>query len=321
MANINKASTEDDKHAVADIPMPLPGIIASCAHSSHNFFFSGSFLCNDDADDYVTIPNSPEGCTFRILQLDLNNPFNFIYGMQVNSGPNAGTIGFQTNPLAIFHRFDNPYYPQGINQYKEKYLYYKVESVEVSIIFRDLTSLDGEQPFIPYRIHTYLQNNEANPPGSVIANSGVTATQRGQIAALMMHPRVGVICGGQPMGPTGTGGYSGITSETYTCPYAPELHTSLKWVNSSSVASDPANTSNIQYWTLTGGTGLPGPPANIQRLHFFGVPHTPTLFTATGQFGAKARPTFTLQAKFNITWRDSTTGSAQFTSPNYRPST
>lgn len=320
MANICKASTENDKHEISVIPPQLPTLIPSALRTSHNFYFTGTYPINDTYDAYyqVTSGRVNDRIMFCILSVNLNNPFRPIHGAFVPASTNNTYTGWQTNLAAIFSRFTSPYTAQGLNLYKDLFKYYKVESSEWYIEFWDEAGLDGETVTAPYSIHTFHQNNEPDNiiPLPMRLSSGNISSESAT-AANMMNPRIGTICGGELLGPPGTVGYTGLTNETVQWNFAPMLKTAFKYNSTSSVASDPANTSNVQMWTPTTSGGLT--PPIINRMWFFGKPAINHLFGAAGD--VKFRPRVRVRAKFHICWRDHAANDAMFTNTTDYPTT
>lgn len=304
MTSILAASTENDKHALQSVPRSLGLLIPNCVSSSHDFFFGGAYQMNHALDASVDFFNNAYAESYRFLSIDLNDLFNPIHGFYILSAATGDPVGYQTSSTAIFKQYaesspnDGAYIPQGTNDYRKRYKYYKIDKAEWHITIRNLAALDSEKCIAPVTIHTYNQNNFNVVPS--LTNIGPTAANKQNVAALMVNPKVGTICGGEILGHTGIAGYSGIATATTPFPYAPELSTSFTYNNSSSVASDPNVDTNIKYWTAT-TTGSPNPPANINRLHFFAVPATYGGFTDNK---IHFRPQVTLRARFHVTWRD-----------------
>lgn len=305
--NICKGSTEDDKHALATIPIAMPPLIPTACTTTHDFVYLGGILTDWGLDSPVTWADVGAGShSQEILALSLNDPFLPIHGMYLTHD----NFGFSTTQSQFFSRYTAPYYSQGINLYKDLYNYYKVNTSEWSIEFLNYQGYDAENPTVPVVIHSYHENND----GTIPTLTYPTATQANMtaIASLMMNPRVGTICGGAPLGTSAMSGYSGLTAETVVFPYAPSLQTNFKWSNKSSVASDPASVNNMNYWTLCSGVP-PTPPTPVQRLHFFMTPYMGGVFGNT----AVVRPVMKIRARFNITWRDHEATSYVFSANTY----
>lgn len=318
MANICKASTENDKHEISVVPPQLPTLIPSALRTSHNFFFSGAYNINNTNDAYYTVASGNiaiDRVTFNILSVNLNNPFTPIHGAFVSSSLNAGDVGWQTNQGSIYTQYSNPYTAQGLDLYRNLFKYYKVETSEWYIEFWDDAGLDGETATSPYTIHTFHQNNEPDNtmPSPMSSATGFSIGQT-NVAALMMNPRIGTICGGELLGTPGTVGYTGLANETVQWNFAPMLKTAFKFNSTSSVASDPTNTANVQMWTPTTSGGLT--PPIINRMWFFGKPAIERHF---GAADTKYRPRFRVRAKFHICWRDHTANDTMFTQLTTHP--
>lgn len=306
--NICKGSSENDKHALAIAPVPVPRMIATALTSTHDFVFMGGLLTDNGVDSPLSWTSVGAGSHIQeILTVNLNNPFLPIHNMWLN----RDSLGLSGNMANVFSRYAAPYYPQGVNLYRSQFQYYKVEKSEWVIDFLNYQGFDGENPTVPVTIHSYHQNNEANIPtlSSPSGGGASSTTTMADVATFLMNPRAGTICGGQPLGTCSVAGYSGLASETVVFPYAPELRTSFTYSSNNSVASDPGAVTNIQYWTTLTG---PGTPANINRMHFAIIPHMGANFGNA----AHLRPIIKIRARFTIAWRDHAANDSIFTALN-----
>lgn len=291
--NICKASTEDDKHQLAIAPVSIPKFIPVAMTTTHDWGFTGCYR-SDYNNDYPMTWDlvGPWSHSNQILSINLNNPFTPIHGIWLNWQATQWTTAQPT----IYDHMGGKYLPQGINLYKNMFKYYKVSKSEWTIDFLNGQGFDGENATVPVTVHSYHQNNEVTIPSfDNLANATGDTAARRAVAALMVNPRVGTICGGTPLGPYVTSGFTGIAGETHAYPYAPELRTSFAFTNNASVASDPTAVTNIPYWSAVGTD-----PTNVNRMHFFIVPHTAAPFGNKGYL----RPQFKIRARFHIEWRD-----------------
>lgn len=295
--NICKGSSENDKHALSVAPISIPRFIPVAQTTTHDFFYVGSWQTDYTVDSPIAW-TSVSACSHsqEILSLNMNNPFKPIQAVWINEGGKA----LSSTPTEIFTNYasSSPYIPQGINLYRWNFKYYKVEKVDWIIDFFNTQGYDAENPTVPVTIHSFHQNNESALPTLTYASRNTD-----EVTALMVHPRIGTICGGTPLGTNVVSGYSGLTAETVVFPYPPELRTSFTWKNGTSVASDPTNTQNVAYWTAIGND-----PANVNRMRFFIVP----FMGATYGNNAKVRPQVRVRAKFTITWRDHAANDSMF---------
>lgn len=286
-----RGSSENDKHELAIAPVSIPKFIPVAQTTTHDFFFAGAFLTDNAVDSPIIWTNvGAASHSQEILSINLNNPFSPIHAMWLNND----NWKLSTTDSQIFQRYSSAkYLPQGINIYRNLFKYYKVEKSQWIIDFYNVQGYDADNPTVPVTIHSFHQNNETAVPNLSTVDTG--AANPVLVAGLMVHPRVGTICGGTPLGSCVVSGYSGLTAETVVFPYPPELRTSFTWNNKCSVASDPAVNTNITYWTTSGGI-----PANINRMRFFISPY----MSATYGNIATVRPMVRIRAKFTITWRD-----------------
>ncbi len=310
MASNLAASSENDKHALASIPLQMPGIVPASVSTTHDFYFTGGYP-TQGASNYTKSMYSGAGTdSFEFMQLNLNNLMTPIRGFTVLSGPMAGATGFGNNQSNIFNAFadSKPYVPQGVNLHKNRYKYYKIDQVDFQVTVRNIAGLDAENAIAPVTLHCYHQNNTNFAP---LFTQGATPEARlANVAALMMNPNVTTLCNGQILGHTGVAGYSGIASQTTPFPYAPELTTSFTYKSANSIASDPNIDTNVKYWISTAGSGA---PANENFLRFFAVSASATNYIE-GQ--GKFRPEIVVKARYKVTWRDHNGNSPMYTSLN-----
>lgn len=312
MANICKASTENDKHAIAEIPTHLPALMPSCISTSHPFFWATTQPGFASTTNPVTTSNAMRlnncdyGCSRSFLTLNLNNPFKII-------DKAFQTDLVQTTDAAIFSGTGTTkYHPQNLMFYQGLFKYYKVDSVVFSVTIRNVAGMDTEEPCIPCKIFAYHQNNESDIPGldnyKVTTDLTQNRVEAAKVAALMMNPRVKPVAKGAILGSAGQAGFTGgLVDATVTLPYNESVVAHVKFDNNSSVASDPNIDTNIKYWTLS---DVSATPVNVQKLHFFVVPCGVTSRTETfGHF----RPQIEIKAMYNITWRDHTATDAVYT--------
>lgn len=322
MSNICKASTEDDKHQLASIPLSLPPLVPSCLTTRHRFSYSNPVIGDTNTQPAgfvrrnVNGPNVPGVIACKILRLGLNDCFRPIHGVYRTYASTAvptDVYGYTESPSGVFtndfpagSQYNIPrYYPQGINQYARMFKYYKVKSSTWHVTIRNIASFDNVIPTAGVRICTYLQNNELvgelpYPFGTAVGYNG-DGTR-----ALYSNPRVGWLGGGAILGQYGLKAVTGIADTAVSVSGESEISTSFKFVNSQSVSSDPANTQNVQYWTLTGAGAAPvtpQSPINTQDLYFAAVFATPSSVDSNL---IKATLQIEVTCDFEIDWRDHT---------------
>lgn len=311
MSNICQASTENDKHAIQQIPDSLGAFWPSTMTSTHDFFYAtGSWHSSGtpSLNTPLVMANAPYQTSQRILALNPFNPFKPIDAIYIcrRNSTGATEVGGYTNSEAAIYQGTGPYYMNNITQFKHRYKYYKVETSSFVITIRNIAGLNPETPPIPINLFAYHQNNTPTMPLLDLNSStvGLIETRRKKVRALMINPMVSSVCGGERLGTAGTAQYTGgLIDSSVAFPYASEFTTTATFNNNESVASDPATVTNIKYWTLTGGTAttVPSPPENVNKLHFFVVP---TGNTSLSSGDGYANLIFEIRAKYKITWRD-----------------
>lgn len=307
MANICKASTESDKHQLAEIPRNLGTLIPSCLRTEHDFVFSGAFSTNGGIQDAtIRFPNRMDGASFEFLRLNLNNPFVPISGYFIWSSNNSpSVVGFSSNKDEIFRSYGTVFGAKGLEIYRPLFKYWKVEASEWVLDFMNITALNDEEPAIPVRLYSYHEDNDTTVLGLTYNGpsedgNGISAGDRCRIVSLLTHPRVKPLCGGTPLGIMGiSGGSSGILSAPVSLPYPPELRTAFRWTNE--VASDPNEDKNVKFWTPTAITGSYPEAQTVNQLRVFAVPHGGTEF---GSDHGYFRPVVRVRARFTVSWRD-----------------